>query len=152
VEHLTSQSIGTFSITCVSAESLPALRNVLSSHTFRCYDVDGSSIIDKNSLLAAFSAAFALGRLGEVSGLSSWDALSDLLWQHFMEQEDAHAAVIWLSADRMLRGQLQLLVDAITVFIELTNVLAAGSGDDPSTRILLRWVLIGEGDNFPRLC
>lgn len=151
MEHFSSHEIGTFSVSCIAADSLPYLRTELVSREFRSYELDGSNILDKGSLVSEISHTFSLDRSHQLMGHHAWDALSDLLWQHFMEQKDRHVALIWRHAEKMLDGQLQLLLDAITVFLELIAILEREEFTESTHPILFRLLLVGIGNNFPKL-
>jgi hypothetical protein len=135
---------GGFDAHCYSQESLAALRLGLDAQGFQSYEIDGSRVEDKPSLFQEIEAHVPVVLHTPRRVNYSWDALMDDLWDGLRDKRKA--AILWLHADRLLSGNLQLLLDALSCLEELQRSFPLF---EDGHRTILRVILLGNGPNFP---
>jgi hypothetical protein len=149
MSHFTSIDVGTFSITCVATSSVDKLRSTLISQGFTIYEMNGSAIQDKGSFFAQLYSAVSLEP--PLPENCSWDVLSDELWQQLMGQPENRAALVWLHADCMLSGRLQLLCDSLAILLDVSRTAARQRRNGSLHPVLFLIFLVGDDENFPSL-
>lgn len=147
MEHLSSSGVGAFRISCVSCSSAWRLKDELRIQGFGLYSLSSVGVTDKRSLLRALAEGFSLD-LPKGSGLTSWDAFSDLLWQQLMEQPNHRVVLFWSDAHLMLDGHLTLLLETLEVLQGVAETVESQEQNGECHPVLLRIVLEGTGPNF----
>lgn len=145
IEHLSSNEIGSFRVVCVSSSSRAAAIAKLEEMGFFCgYVLSGSAIPDRKSMLAAISKCFELEK-----PVSSWDVLSDLMWEALMQRPHRRIALFWHDADVMVSKNLQLFLDALDVLDALGEVCESQEITSCTHPVIVRIVALGDGLSFP---
>lgn len=86
---------------------------------------------------------FSLNRFTPSQNCTSWDALSNLLWQSLTDSNERRVAIVWISADDSIRQNLQIVFNAIEVFVELGKTLSSPTTNDLNP-IVLRLIMVNE--------
>jgi hypothetical protein len=146
MERFNRNSAGGFVAHCYSTGSLPGLRAALFAQGFAIYELPGELIRDKRSLFELISHTLPWDGPPPGPGLS-WDALVDSLCGGIEEKSLPAVAILWCSAELVLRGTLQLVLDAAQALwgaADDLQHLTAKLGHP----IILRLFFIGEGPSF----
>jgi hypothetical protein len=129
-----------------SGRTLPLVQAELRRHGFVCYTMDGRAIQDEGSFLQSFalSVPFEVFHPGDVTPPLNWNAFGDCLSSGLGSCQETQVAILWEGADRMLDGNLPLLLNAVEVISwEADRV----SRYNPPIRLLV--FLFGDSLNFP---
>jgi hypothetical protein len=130
----------------LSQRTLPLLQAELLVRGYVIYTLDGRSIHDEGSFLQTFSCdvPFEVFHPNDLIPPVNWDAFNDCFSSGLGSRPDSRVAIIWEAADRMLDGNLPLLVNAIECINGQADIIR---GYDPP--IMLLFCLVGDGPNFP---
>lgn len=135
-------------VNCINSESLERLRQFLRQNNWRVFEIDGSDIEDKPSLLA--KVADHLPHEPDLIARDSWDAWVDTLWGGLAGLNEERVAFVWTHAERMLVRGLPDLLTAVECIQNLASDVSTADYGFPRP-MLLRLFLVGEGDNFKPL-
>jgi barstar (barnase inhibitor) len=129
-----------------SRKTLPMLKDELPKHGVAIYPLSGDAIHDEASLLQAFAqeVPFEVFTPDDLVPPINWNAFGDCLSSGLGSRPETRVAIIWEGADRMLSGNLSLLLDAVE---RIGREADRMQRYDPPVE--LRVCLIGDGPNFP---
>jgi hypothetical protein len=129
-----------------SRQMVSMLRSELQKRDFAIYVLDGHSIDDEGSFLRIFArdVPFEVFTPGDLVPPVNWDAFNDCFGSGLGSRPETKVAIIWEGADRMLDGNLPLLVNAVECIGGEADRLMRF--DRP---IMLLVCLVGDGPNFP---
>lgn len=147
-QYLSATSVGCFRLLCASSASLTQLQDGLRGQGFKIYTLRSSGVIDKTSLLEAIVEGFQLEDYPKGTW-TSWDAVSDSLWQAIMGRTDERVALLWNDAHKMVLDRLQLFLDCLEIFHALGDTLERQEVRADCRPVLFRIVALGEGPSFP---
>jgi hypothetical protein len=137
-------------LSCVNAQSLDALEEILREMDYKVYELDGSRIEDAQTFFQIATDVLPLDPPLTQGGQVNWDALSDSMWGGLDRLGEPRVAIVWTRAERMLDHGLPDLLVASTCFQDVA-VSVHSPQDGISTIVDLLVFLVGEGDNFKGL-
>lgn len=124
-------------INLVNTSSEEELMMRLKSQSFFIYKLDGSAVVDKESLFEEFSS-----QILKDTHTNNWSGFEDYFWQLIFNEEYDHTAFVWTHVDQMLTHGLSDL-------IVCSDVLTSVSRQRYSQRLIHLNFFLGKGENFP---
>ena len=136
-------------VIAVHAGSQGALEQALRNRGADVLRLDGSTIVDKESLLAGVAADLAPAAAEDLRP-RGWDGLNDLLWQALAARPTDRVALIWRHADVLMERSLNDFLMGLNVFGDVARAVRSTGNGFPRVMQFQVFVL-GDAPNFPRL-
>jgi hypothetical protein len=137
-------------ITCMAQAQAQELTARLRAEGVVVYALDGSTVRDAVSFLAAARTCLPLDPPSP-NDTPNWDAFSDSLFGGIALEQEATATtsfvVIWTQVQNILQSGLEDLVRVVSVFEQVSHQLNSAAHGD--SRGSLNLILAGDGPNFP---
>ena len=123
------------------------LRKALPKAGFAVYTLTPSHGVGEEALFAWLVDAFRTKEFYP-DEISTWDGLSDVIWQALQGRPEQRVALIWRDADVIMATQLQLFLDALELLHHVADTVREATRGNVHP-VVLRIVLLGTGLNFP---
>jgi hypothetical protein len=137
-------------VIAVHAGSMGALEQALRNREADVLRLDGTTIVDKESLLAGVAADLAPAADAEDMRPRGWDGLNDLLWQVLAARPTDRVALIWTHADVLMERSLNDFLSGLNVFGDVSRAVRSTGNGFPRVMQFQVFVL-GDAPSFPQL-